>query len=118
MYYVNNMFGFLSPKVPQIDAEVVKKAIDTKEDFALLDVRTPQEFAKSKIAGSINIPVVEVQNKVEKMLPDKNKTVYVYCLSGSRSVHAVDAMVKLGYTNVHDMKSGLLAWRVKGYPTQ
>jgi rhodanese-related sulfurtransferase len=112
------MFNISSPNVPQIDASDVKKAIDTKADVFLLDVRTPQEFAKGNIAGSRNLPVDEVQNKVEKLLPDKSKTIYVYCLSGSRSVHAVAAMVKLGYKNVYDMRSGLLAWRVKGYTTQ
>ncbi len=112
------MFTFSVPNVPQIDASDVKKAIDATSDIVLLDVRTEQEFAKGSIAGSINLPVDKVQDTVEKVLADKNKTIYVYCLSGSRSVHAVAAMVALGYTNVYDMKSGLLAWRAKGYTTQ
>lgn len=112
------MFNFFQPNVPQIDATEVKKAIDAKEAFMLLDVRTPQEFAKGSIAGSVNIPVDEVQAKIEGLIPDKKNTVYVYCLSGSRSIHAVEVMVKLGYSHVYDMRSGLLAWRAKGYPTQ
>ena len=110
------MFNFFQPQVPQIDATELKKVLDAKTDVVLLDVRTPQEFAKGNIAGSINLPVDEVQNKVEKLLPDKNKIIYAYCLSGSRSVHAVDAMVKFGYKKVYDIKSGLLAWKAKGYP--
>ena len=110
------MFNFLTPNVPQIDAEGVKKAIDTKEDIVLVDVRTPQEFAKGHIAGSINMPVAEVENKAEKVLPDKSKTMYVYCLSGSRSIQAVSTMIKIGYTRAYSMKSGILAWRVKKYP--
>jgi len=39
-------------------------------------------------------------------------------LSGSRSVHAVDAMARMGYKKVYNMTNGLLAWRVKGYPTE
>ena len=108
------MFGFSTPKVPQVVAEDVKKAIDAKESFILLDVRTPGEFAKGSIEGSINVPVDKI-NTVFDSVPDKSAKVYVYCLSGSRSAQAVDAMVKLGYTNVFDMKSGLLAWRGKGY---
>ncbi len=104
--------------VPQIDAAEVKKAIDAGEDCVLLDVRTPQEFTKGNIAGSINLPVDQVENTIEKVLPDREKTIYVYCLSGSRSVYAVVALMKLGYNHVYDMKSGLLAWRAKGYKTQ
>lgn len=112
------MFNIFVPKVPQIDVSDVKKAIDAKEDVILLDVRTPQEYAKGSIVGSINIPVDEVQDKIKKSIPDKDRTIYVYCLSGSRSVLAVAAMVDFGYQHVYDIKSGLLAWRAKGYKTQ
>jgi rhodanese-related sulfurtransferase len=101
----------------QISAEDVKKALDNKGNFVLLDVRTTSEYSRGKISGSINLPVDEVFQKIEAIVPDKTQTVYVYCLSGSRSVYAVDMMVKLGYKKVYDMPNGLLAWRVKGYPT-
>jgi phage shock protein E len=101
----------------QISTDDVKKALDNKEDIILLDVRTTGEYLRGKIAGSINLPVDEVVQKINSFVPDKNQTVYVYCLSGSRSVYAVDMMVKLGYKKVYDMPNGLLAWRVKGYPT-
>jgi rhodanese-related sulfurtransferase len=110
------MDDFSEPKVPQVTAEVVKKAIDEKEKFLLLDVRTPGEYARGKIVGSINLPVDRVDCDVLKIVSDKSAKVFVYCLSGSRSVHAVDTMVKLGYTNVFDMEHGLLAWRAKYFP--
>lgn len=109
------MFPF-GPKVPTISAEDVKKAIDDKRDIVLLDVRTPQEYAKGKIANSINVPVDVVRDKIAQVIPDKEKTVYVYCLSGSRSMMAADALLKLGYKQVYSMTSGLLAWRAKQYP--
>lgn len=104
--------------IPQIDATEVKKAIDARKNFVLLDVRTPEEFAKGNIAGSVNLPVDQVQEKVVQTLPDKSKIMYVYCLSGSRSAQAVTDMIKLGYSQVYSMTSGLLAWRAKKYPTQ
>lgn len=109
------MFDITEPNVPQITAEEVKKSIDAKEDVTLLDVRTVGEYSRGKIEGGINLPVDEVACKIETVIPDKSKKIYVYCLSGSRSVHAVDAMVKLGYTNVFNVISGLLAWRAKGF---
>lgn len=115
MYYVNKMFDFLFPKVPQVEAELVKQAMDKKDNFILLDVRTPQEYAKGHLSKSINVPLDMVKSTIEGKIKDKTKTVYVYCLSGSRSVHAVNMMVELGFTKVFDMKSGLLAWRAKGY---
>lgn len=109
------MFGS-GPKVPQIDADSLLIKVKLKENFILLDVRTSQEVSKGKIGGSVNIPVDRVTLEVENVIPDKSKTVYVYCLSGSRSTAAVDVMIKLGYKNVFSLTSGLLSWRAKNYP--
>jgi rhodanese-related sulfurtransferase len=106
-------------KVREIDARDVFKKIQAGEgDFILLDVRTPQEYVKERISGSINLPIDEVGVKIEKVIPDKEKTIYVYCLSGSRSRVAVSVMQDLGYKNVYDMISGLLAWRVYKLPLE
>lgn len=102
--------------VPQQTAEQVKQALDAGEACILLDVRTPEEYARNRIPGSINVRVEEVEGKIAGVIPDRTARVYVYCLSGSRSMYAVAAMRNLGYTNVFDMGHGLLAWRVKGYP--
>lgn len=110
------MFDFLQPKVPTVLVDDVKQAIDDKKDYVLLDVRTPGEISKGKLAGSINIPIDDLATNIESLLPDKNRLTYVYCLSGSRSAHAVQTMVKLGYTNVFHVDHGLLAWRIKQYP--
>jgi rhodanese-related sulfurtransferase len=110
------MFNFFAKSVPEIQPEEVKKAIDENLDFVLLDVRTVGEFSRGKITGSVNLPVDDVPKKIELLVPDKSSLVYVYCLSGSRSVAAVETMLKLGYSNVFNLQHGLLAWRIKGYP--
>lgn len=112
------MFNIFSSSIPQISADEVKQALDEKKAIALLDVRTPQEYASARIKNSINLPVDEVVNKIKKVMPDKSQTIYVYCLSGSRSSHAVAQMTELGYKNVFSLSSGLLAWRAKKYPLE
>lgn len=102
--------------IPQITADEVKKAIDEKADVIILDVRTPGEFDRENISGSINLPVDDIAEKILVSVPDKNKVIYVYCLSGSRSDFAVNTMRQLGYSNVFSMTSGLLVWRSKRYP--
>jgi len=101
--------------VPQITADDVKKSIDSKENVILLDVRTPVEFSRGKIGGSVNLPVDDVAEKIIGIVPNKNQKIYVYCLSGLRSDVAVETMIQLDYTNVFSMTSGLLMWRSKKY---
>lgn len=99
----------------QITADEVKKSIDDKKDIVLLDVRTPEEYSRGKIEGSINISVENIPDQIASAVPDKTKTIYAYCLSGSRSEVAVAMMKQLGYSNVFSMTSGLLMWRSKKY---
>lgn len=109
------MFNFLMPKVPKITVEELKKEIEAKSKYVLLDVRTAGEYERGHLPESIHLPVDEVDQKIENIIADKNAKIYVYCLSGSRSVMAVDVMIKKGYKNVYDVDHGLLAWRAKGF---
>jgi len=109
------MFNFLK-SVQSITAEEVKKALDAKADVTMVDVRTPEEYKKGHLEGSLLLPVATVSGKAASLLKDKKRTLYVYCLSGSRSIQATDILLKLGYTNTFNMTSGLLAWKAKGYP--
>ena len=99
----------------EISAQELQKIIDTNPEIILLDVRTTGEYLRGKIAKSINLPVDEISDEVEKIIPDKNAFVYAYCLSGSRSVYAVEEMMMLGYKNVFNLTNGLLAWRIGGF---
>lgn len=109
------MFNFLQ-SVSSVTAEEVKQALDAKEDVTIVDVRTPEEYKKGHLDGSLLLPVDTVSEQAASLLKDKKKTLYVYCLSGSRSMQATDILLKLGYTKAFNMTSGLLAWRAKGYP--
>lgn len=102
--------------IPTVSAEEVKKSIDSKENITLLDVRTSDEYGKAKILGSINLPVDQIKNKITITVQNKKQTIYVYCLSGSRSNYAVSIMQQLGYEKVYSMQNGLLAWRIKKFP--
>ena len=110
------MSEYLEPKVPQVSADDLKKSLDKNENVVILDVRTEGEYSRGKIEGSINIPLDYIPEKVEKSIPGKNSKIFVYCLSGSRSVYAVDEIIKMGYKNVFNLSNGLLVWRAMNYP--
>ena len=92
-----------------ITAEDAKKIMDSGEEYILLDVREQDEFDAGHIPGAILIPYTEIENKAEKMLPDKDKQILVYCRSGRRSKIAAESLVKLGYTNIKEF-GGIIDW--------
>ncbi len=68
----------------------------------LIDVRTPSEFASGHVPKSINIPVEEINDHLDA-IPDKEKTVLVYCRSGNRSAQAAKALSEQGYKVIFDL---------------
>lgn len=104
--------------VPGVQPEDVKRAIDAREDFVLLDVRSSGEYARGRITGSINCSVERVAHDVADLIPDKHAKVYVYCLCANRSEIATAIMRKLGYTDVWNMEYGLLGWRAKYFSVE
>jgi phage shock protein E len=65
----------------------------------LLDVRTKEEYRDGHIKGSVNIPLQRIDTADGK-IKDKDKPLYVYCLSGARSSQAVLQLRSMGYTKV------------------
>ena len=74
--------------------------LEEESGYILLDVRTPSEFAQSRIPGAINIPNETLGAAEIPELPDKDQMILVYCRSGNRSKQASAKLVNLGYTNV------------------
>lgn len=67
----------------------------------LLDVRTPNEYARDHIDGAVNIPVDQLSQQLNQ-LKDKNRHIITYCASGNRSAKAKIILDSSGYINVHD----------------
>lgn len=69
---------------------------------ALLDVRTPEEYAAGHIKGATNVPLQDLQ---AGKYPDigKEQKVFVYCHSGNRSSQSAVILKNAGYTNVVDL---------------
>ena len=84
----------------QITMTEAIKMMETEENYAILDVRTEQEFAAGHIPGAILVPNETIGMQDIPHLTDKDQLIMVYCRSGNRSKQASDKLVRLGYTNI------------------
>lgn len=84
----------------------------------VLDVRTPAEVAKGKLAGASVIDFNAPKFEQKVALIDHKKPVFVYCARGGRSSQAVALMTKLGFTKVYNLSGGLAAWNADGLPVE
>lgn len=92
----------------EITATELKKLIDEKKDFQLIDVREEYEFDEVNIKGEL-IPMGEVMDNIDKIAKDKQ--VVVHCRSGKRSATVIGALENQhGFTNLYNLKGGILAY--------
>ena len=92
----------------EVTVQELKKLIDNKTDFQLIDVREEHEFDEANINGHL-IPLGEILDRANEV--NKDKQVIVQCRSGKRSATAIQALeTHLGYTNLYNLKGGILAY--------
>ncbi len=91
-----------------------RKLMESRKDLLLIDVRSPQEFSQGFIAGSQNIPFIDIMEG-RYNLP-KDKSVLLICSIGGRSFAAVQLLQEKGYTEVYNLDGGLQAWRRAALP--
>jgi adenylyltransferase/sulfurtransferase len=92
----------------EISPKELKKMIDSKEEFQLIDVREQDEVDIATLGGE-HIPMADVMNEVARISRDKK--VIVHCRSGKRSaavIHALEA--NHGFTNLYNLQGGILAY--------
>jgi adenylyltransferase/sulfurtransferase len=94
--------------VPEITPVEVKKLMDEKKPFVLIDVREPHEFQICSIPGSKLIPLGEVPRRMHEL--NSADDIVVHCRSGMRSAQAVEFLMKSGFRKIHNLKGGILAW--------
>lgn len=89
---------------------------DSLKEHVILDVRTEEEYKNGHLLNAKNINIREdsfVQNIKEL---NKNKPVFVYCLSGGRSANAVKILKEQGFNEIYELEGGILNWRAAEFP--
>ena len=103
-------------RVRETNVDEIKKRLDRKEKFVLVDVREESEYAKDHLPGAIHMGKGVIERDVEQKVPNTGTEMVLYCGGGFRSALAADNLQKMGYSNVISMDGGIREWREKGYP--
>ena len=79
-------------------------------------MRNANEFTLGRIDNSLNIPLDQLPENIDKLKKNRNKTILVYCQKGFRSSQAVKILNKLGIESAVSIEGGLDAWRKDNLP--
>jgi rhodanese-related sulfurtransferase len=87
-----------------------------REKGVVIDVCGADEFAQSHIKGAVNVPLDELEARLDKAVKNKSTPVIMVCAAGARSKRAQAIAQKLGYEKVHSLHGGLKAWKEANLP--
>jgi phage shock protein E len=79
-----------------------RRAVLSRRQVLLVDVRTPAEFQRGHIDGAVPLPLDRLESEAPRTLPDRDAPIVVYCQSGMRSAQARRVLLGLGYRNVEN----------------
>jgi len=81
-----------------------------RPDLVVLDVRTAEEFAAWHLADAVNLDYYAAGFADELAALDRDLPYLLYCRTGNRSAQVREMMRGLGFTEVHDLGDGIVAW--------
>ena len=131
VYDMGGILGWQEEGFPVIIEEGAVSAIEfitvdeayevflNNEDYIFIDVRTESEYKSSHIEDAINIPVSEIEERLDEIPKDKSIIVYCNGSSCNRSGQAASILKENGYKEVFDLVGGgVFEWEEKGYPVE
>ncbi len=94
--------------IAELSVAELKRMIDARENFHLIDVREPSEHELVNIGGDC-IPLSTVESQVHRI--PRDRPVVVYCKTGARSARAIRLLAKTsGFTNLRNLGGGIIAY--------
>jgi len=101
----------------EISPAQLSEIVNRNPEVILLDVRTSEEFnGKAKVnsygrlKNAINIPIQELESRINELKRFKDKEIIVYCSHSHRSPRASYLLTVKGFSNVKNMSGGMSIW--------
>ena len=82
--------------------------MDENPKLQVLDVREPHEVQIGTIPNTIKIPMDTVPACMEEL--DKSIEIIVHCKSGNRSAKVCDYLIQNNFSNIKNLRGGIIAW--------
>lgn len=123
----NQMVNEALAEVPTIEPAQANQLLQTNPNTLIVDVRDPADIAGTGIIpGAINVTLGTLTYKADHEVPtewrdpnfqDFSRPIITTCETSEMASLAGKLLKDMGYTNVHILKGGTVAWKDAGYPT-
>lgn len=94
----------------EVSVEDVKRMMDERKPFVLLDVRQPEEYKIAHIDGAMFVPLGELPAALPRLSERADEPIVTHCHLGMRSMQAAAFLRQNGFDDVRSMAGGIEAW--------
>lgn len=102
--------------VEEVSVTEARARLANNPQIVLMDVREDHEWQKDHALEAVHLGKGILERDLEKLHPDKNTEIIMYCGGGYRSALAADAAQRMGYRNVFSLAGGYKAMVMAGWP--
>jgi len=103
-------------RITEITVQQARARLAANPKAVLLDVREDAEWAAGHAAQARHLGKGVLERDIEKMVPDTDAEIIMYCGGGFRSALTCDVAQRMGYKNVSSLIGGYKALRQAGWP--
>ncbi len=108
---VCNLITGCAQRAEVLTTDAFQQKLSATPERQVLDVRTKEEFSGDRLPDALNADFTKTEEFRERVrFLDKDKPVFVYCLSGGRSQKAAEYLTRQGFGEVYDLKGGMRSW--------
>ena len=104
------------PRVKEITVDDARKRIERNPNAVLLDVREDSEWLAGRAVQAVHLGKGILERDLEKIIPEPDTEIIMYCGGGYRSVLTADAAQRMGYRNVFSLIGGFKGLVAANWP--
>ena len=104
------------PRITEITLEQARARLAANPKAVLIDVREDSEWSAGHAAEARHLGKGVLERDIEKLFPDLNAEIIMYCGGGYRSALTCDVAQRMGYQNVASLIGGYKALAQAGWP--
>jgi rhodanese-related sulfurtransferase len=106
----------IRPRIKEVTIEEARARLAANPRIILIDVREDNEWSAGHAAQAKHLGKGVLERDIEKMFPDTNAEIIMYCGGGYRSALTCDVAQRMGYKNVASLLGGYKAMVQAGWP--
>lgn len=103
-------------RVVEVTLDQARARLAQNPNAVLVDVREDSEWVQGHADGAVHLGKGVLERDIERLYPDPDTEIVMYCGGGFRSVLTCDAAQKMGYRRVFSLVGGFRALVEAGWP--